>query len=78
MKFRIVELTKDGWKQTETTDLMSWMIGRPDVEITGTLNRKGPRAELQGQPYLSGFAGPMWDGDAIRYENSEANDRLSA
>lgn len=78
MLYRIVELTAQGWKQTETTDLSAWIIGRPDAEIVGTLNRKGPRAELQGQPYLKGFAGPMWDGNAVRYENSEANDRLSA
>lgn len=78
MKYRIVELTAQGWQQTEVTDLSAWIMTRPDTEVTGTLNRKGPREELQGKPYLKGFAGPMWDGDAIRYENSEANDRLSA
>lgn len=78
MLYRIVELTADGWKQIETTDLSAFIMSRADTEITGTLNRKGPRAELQGQPYLKGFAGPMWDGNAVRYENSNAHDRLSA
>lgn len=27
------------------------------------------RAELQGQPIFKGLVGPMWDGDAIRYED---------
>lgn len=30
------------------------------------------RAELQGQPQFVGLLGPMWDGDAIRYENQAA------
>lgn len=35
------------------------------------------RAELCGQPMIKGFLGPMWDGDAIRYETSEVNDLMS-
>lgn len=35
------------------------------------------RAELQNQPQFSGLCGPMWDGDAIRYEDQAANDTLS-
>ncbi len=29
------------------------------------------RAELQGMPKFEGLYGPMWDGDAIRYEDPE-------
>lgn len=78
MLFRIVELTENGWQQIETTDLSAWIIGRPDVEVTGTNTNRRQRAELQDQPLLKGFVGPMWDGNAVRYENPEANDRLSA
>ena len=27
--------------------------------------------ELIGRPVLDGFCGPMWDGDAVRYESQE-------
>lgn len=35
------------------------------------------RAELQGAPVFANLAGPMWDGDAIRYEDAAANHHLS-
>jgi hypothetical protein len=36
-----------------------------------------PRKELDNQPKLPGYAGPMWDGDCIRYETWKINDILS-
>jgi hypothetical protein len=36
------------------------------------------REELRGQPAFMGIAGPMWDGDAIRYECAETNRDMSA
>ena len=36
------------------------------------------RAELDNQPILKGFCGPMYDGGRIRYEDSRSNDILSA
>lgn len=36
------------------------------------------REQLQGQPKFTGLLGPMWDGDAIRYEDQAAYDELSA
>lgn len=35
------------------------------------------RAELDNQPTLEGYCGPMWDGDALRYETQEIYDALS-
>jgi len=35
------------------------------------------RPELIGQPVFSGLYGPMWDGDAIRYEDHESYARSS-
>ncbi len=35
------------------------------------------RAELQGAPIFVGLCGPCWDGNAIRYEDRESNQRLS-
>lgn len=39
--------------------------------------RPGQRAELQGQPCFLGVLGPMWDGDAVRYEDKKAYAQLS-
>jgi len=39
---------------------------------------RAQRAELQQQPKFSGMLGPMWDGDAIRYENNAAYEKFSA
>ena len=36
-----------------------------------------PRAELDNQPTLPGYAGPMWDGDGLRYETWALYDQLS-
>lgn len=35
------------------------------------------RRELIGQPVFAGVIGPMWDGDAVRYEAPAANQALS-
>jgi hypothetical protein len=40
-------------------------------------SRPGVRAELQGAPVFEGLCGPMWDGDAIRYEDRASNDAIS-
>lgn len=83
--FEFVECDKDHkWHVTRTADLSAFLISRPGVTICGTMNRPKVRAELQGQPYLSAYCGPMWGGvDAttgrpiVRYENQNANDHLS-
>jgi len=52
-------------------------------EITGTNAKPAQRAELQGQPKLSGLYGPMWGGydengaPVIRYESPDAYRLLS-
>ena len=35
------------------------------------------RTELEDQPRFTGLCGPMWDGDAIRYEDQATNEYLS-
>lgn len=51
---------------------------------TGTLSDTVRRRELQGQPYIKGLCGPMYDGTdkdgrpVIRYETQELYDILSA
>ena len=36
-----------------------------------------PRKELDNQPKVNGYLGPMWDGDKLRYETQEVYDMLS-
>ena len=35
------------------------------------------RAELDNQPEVNGYLGPMWDGGMLRYETQEVYDMLS-
>lgn len=39
-------------------------------KMTGVERRASLRPELRWQPKLEGFCGPMWDGDAVRYEST--------
>lgn len=36
-----------------------------------------PRSELWNKPKISGYLGPMWDGDRLRYETQEVYNALS-
>lgn len=52
-------------------------------ELTGTYSNPRVRPELQGQPVLNGYMGPMYNGmengsHVIRYESLEAFEILSA
>lgn len=77
-KYRVVQLIEGlGWDKSETSDVESWMQVRGH-KLTGYHTSPQTRTELQNQPEFKGFAGPMWDGDAVRYENWAAYERLSA
>lgn len=47
-----------------------------DVHVPG-VRRSGLRAELRDMPFLAGFFGPLWDGDAVRYEDAAVAAALS-
>lgn len=48
------------------------------VKIKGDNMNPSQRYELQGEPKLEGFLGPMWGGDGtIRYEDGAAYRELS-
>jgi hypothetical protein len=80
MKIRLIQLLETGeWIKTEFADAEQAI---PAIEVRGFALRKlnnspRQRTELQGQPVFQGLLGPMWDGDAIRYEDPRANDVLS-
>ena len=76
MKYRIIQMVDGTMVKTEPTDIFAWAEAA-GVEIVKLNANPRQRAELQGEPILATFCGPMWDGDAIRYEDQESNDRLS-
>lgn len=78
MKYRIVQYIDGDFIVTQPTDIVAW-ANVAGVTITGYNANPAQRAELQGQPRLSGFCGPMWDGNGvIRYEDTAAYRTLSA
>jgi hypothetical protein len=79
MKYRLIQLIEGQWCRSEFTDdnLLPAMEAR-GFALNGFNRNKGNREELQGQPKFTGVLGPMWDGDAVRYESREAYNQLSA
>lgn len=54
--------------------------GTGKSEDLSELRNKGylvHRAELDNQPILPGYLGPMWNGDGLRYETQEVYNQLS-
>jgi len=76
--FRVVQMIERRMVTTEVQpeNFAAWCDVR-GIAVTGRNTNPSQRAELQGQPRLAGFCGPMWDGDAIRYEDRATNDELS-
>jgi hypothetical protein len=81
MKIRLVQFLETGdWVKTEFADAEHAITG---IEVRGyafkRLNQDSRhRVELQCQPVFEGLVGPMWDGDAIRYEDARACRALSS
>lgn len=62
----------------DVEELTALIVGR--TEDLSEYRAKGAmchRAELDNQPELKGFLGPMWDGGRLRYETQEAYDMYS-
>jgi hypothetical protein len=77
VKYRIIENVGGQFVKTELTDvILAWAAAR-NITVLHTNHNPRHRAELQGQPILPGFLGPMWDGDAIRYEDQHSYEFLS-
>lgn len=78
MKARIIQFVEGQFIRTE----VEFENIIPAMEVRGANferihNSKRTREELNGWPVFSSFAGPMWDGDAIRYEDVETYRTLS-
>lgn len=79
MKYRLISCIDGRMTPEEFTDdnVISAMSIR-GYELKDVNLNSRHREELQGQPIFHGLCGPMWDGDAIRYETTEAYRHLSA
>lgn len=79
MKFRLVQCIEGQFVVSEfdENNVLAAMDVRGFV-LAGVNENRHHRAELQGAPIFSDVCGPMWDGDAIRYEDRAAYARLSA
>lgn len=70
IKARLIQCVDGLWIKSEfgpEVDLIAAMEVR-GYAFAKLNNNPSQRAELQGQPKFQGVNGPMWDGDAIRYE----------
>ena len=68
------EATSKGFKKKTKTEQLNRNERRKMTwkQSSGALYR----AELDNQPMLEGFVGPMWDGGKLRYETPEIYNRL--
>jgi hypothetical protein len=79
--YNIVQTVEGTLVSTQPTDILAWAEVN-DCEVYGFNSNPRNRAELQGQPKITGLCGPMYDGErngvpVIRYEDQEAYNRLS-
>lgn len=75
MKYRLVEEGKVSELNERNLSEVFYQKGFRFIGLTDNDGRL--RKELVAQPRFSGLCGPMWDGDAIRYETQSVYDSLS-
>ena len=82
MEYQIVRKAKEGlsvlsFEASTPVDAVN-RAAVEGIEFRAFNSNPAQRAELQGQPKFVGLAGPMWDGNAIRYEDQAAYQELGA
>lgn len=80
MKYRLVQCIEEGRLVATEFDNLEALLAECEVrgfELAGLHRSDWGREELQGQPKFTELCGPMWGGDAIRYEDVEAYRILS-
>ena len=77
-RYRLVQIVDNQMIATEFSD--ESIIVAMDVrgyDLNGINTNPNHRDELINQPKFTGLCGPMFDGDAIRYETWEVYNMLS-
>jgi hypothetical protein len=76
--YRVVRIIDGTWiKEEFTNDNVIPAMEIRGYEMTGNYSNPRTREEMQGAPTFAGLLGPMYDGDAIRYETQEVYNALS-
>lgn len=77
--YRVVRKLESGqmFKEEFTNDNVIPALEVRGFEMTGNYSNPRTREEMQGAPKFAGLLGPMFDGDAIRYESQEVYNALS-
>lgn len=77
-RYRIVTFVDNDFIVNEfTTHQLIPALEVRGFSFMGYTNNPSVREELRVQPKFKGLLGPMWDGDAIRYESPAAYEILS-
>lgn len=80
MKYRLVQNVEGQFIVTEFDKGLDAFLAAMqvrDFQFVKLNSNPRQRIELQGEPVFSGLAGPMWDGDAVRYEDQKSYNILS-
>lgn len=76
--YRVVRIIDGTWiKEEFTNDNVIPAMELRGFEMTGNYANPRTREEMQGAPQFRGMLGPMYDGDAVRYESQEVYNQLS-
>ena len=82
MNYRIITKVEAGFFvdefAAETVESFIKQMTGAGYEVSGINNNPAQREELQGVPKFKDVCGPMWDGDALRYECSATYAEFSA
>lgn len=78
MRYRLIQEVNGMAIKTEFNEenVIAAMEAR-GFALDGLNRNPRQREELQDQPKFKGLAGPMWDGDTVRYEDWKTYERLS-
>lgn len=82
MIYRVILDTQTGHSKQEfdCETLQDFIAAMADsgFAVSRINNNPRQRRELNGQPCFATLLGPMWDGDAVRYESAKVYEELSA
>lgn len=79
--YRVITYSeKDGFSRKDFVTraaLVAYVVAEMGGELRGLSTPGRARPQLWNQPQFSNLCGPMWDGDAVRYESTGAYEVLS-
>ncbi len=78
MKYRVIQMIGGNITKREySRDALMKSMEVRQCRYLGDNDNPRQREELQGHPRFERFSGPMWDGDAVRYEDTKSYAALS-